>query len=83
MYGPVAGSSAQIAESNMDGPQGRGYSGRVTRLLLRRAAAARGHTLLALATRDDEMIVIAVASPGTRRHVPNFNKLPVGHISWR
>src|SRR6187399_2578920 len=29
------------------------------------------------------MIVIAVASPGTRRHIPNFNKLPVGHISRR
>ena len=52
-------------------------------LFLRRAAAARGHTLLALATRDNEMIVIAVASPGTRRHIPNFNKLPVGHISRR
>ena len=52
-------------------------------LLLGRAAAARGYTLLALATRDNEMIVIAVASPGTRRHIPNFNKLPVGHISRR
>src|SRR5258707_1284351 len=52
-------------------------------LLLRRAAAARSHALLALATRDDEMIVIAVTSPGTRRHIPNFNKLPVRHISRR
>src|SRR5882757_2632609 len=29
------------------------------------------------------MIVIAVASPRTRRHIPNFNKLPVRHISRR
>ena len=46
-------------------------------------AAACGYALLALATRDDEMIVIAVASPGTRRHIPNFHELPVGHISRR
>src|SRR5258707_1641714 len=52
-------------------------------LLLRRAAAARSHALLALATRDDEMIVIAVTSPGPRRPIPNFNKLPVRHISRR
>ena len=29
------------------------------------------------------MIVIAVASPGTRRHIPNFHKLPVDYISRR
>ena len=64
-------------------PQDCGYSVRIKRLLLRSAAAAGSHALLALATRDDEMIVIAVASPGTRRNIPNFNKLPVGHISRR
>ena len=53
------------------------------KLLLRSAAAAGGDALLALATRDDEMIVIAVASPGTRRHIPNFHKLPVGDIGRR
>ena len=55
----------------------------LNRLLLRCAAAARGHALLALATRNDEMIVIAVASPGTRRHIADFHKLPIGHISRR
>ena len=77
----VAGRRRSLIED--DGPQGRGYSARVKLLLLRRAAAARSHALLALATRDDEMIVIAVASPGTRRHIADFNKLPVGHVSRR
>ena len=53
------------------------------KLLFRSAAAAGSDALFALATRDDEMIVIAVASPGTRRHIPNFHKLPVGDIGRR
>jgi hypothetical protein len=67
-------------------PQGRGYNNPVgirARLLLRRPAAARSHALLALATRKDEMIVIAVASPGTRWYIADFHELPVGHISRR
>ena len=40
-----------------------------------------GLSLLALTTRKDEMVVVAVASPGTRRHIEHFHKLPVGHIS--
>src|ERR1044072_5770861 len=62
---------------------GRGYSVRVCRLLLRSAEAAGSHALLALTSRDDKMIVIAVVSPGARRHVPHFHKLPVGHIRRR
>ena len=34
------------------------------------------HALLALATRQDEMIVIAVASSRTWRHIADFHKLP-------
>jgi hypothetical protein len=66
-----------------NGPQGGGYSVQVKRLLLRRASATSGYALFALATRDDEMIIIAVASPRSWGHIANFHKLPVGHISRR
>jgi hypothetical protein len=52
-------------------------------LFLRGAATARGYALLVLPSRENEVIVIAVASPRTRRHVANFHKLPIGHIGWR
>src|SRR5262249_4523650 len=52
-------------------------------LLLRSAATARSYTLLALPARQDEMIIVAVTSPGTRWHIPHFYELPVGHIRRR
>ena len=68
----------------MDGPQGRGLQRTESeRLLLRGAATACSYSLLALPTRDNEMIVIAVASPRTRRHIADFYELPVGHVSRR
>jgi hypothetical protein len=36
--------------------------------------------LLGLPPRDDEMVVFAVAPPGTRRHVAHFGKLPIGRV---
>jgi hypothetical protein len=38
--------------------------------------------LLKLATRQDEMIVVAVTSPRAGRHVADFNKLPIYHVRW-
>ena len=35
---------------------------------------------LGLPPRDDEMVVFAVAPPGTRRHIPRLDKLPVGRV---
>jgi hypothetical protein len=35
---------------------------------------------LGLPPRDDEMVVSAVAPPGTRRHIPRLNKLPIGRV---
>src|SRR5437667_12412041 len=35
---------------------------------------------LGLPPRDDEMVVFAVAPPGTRRHIPRLDKLPIGHV---
>src|SRR5262245_49195280 len=32
---------------------------------------------------EDEVIILAVASPRTGRHVPHFHKLPIGHIGGR
>src|SRR5262249_16325378 len=43
----------------------------------------RSYTLLALPARQDEMIIVAVTSPGTRWHIPHFYELPVGHIRRR
>lgn len=40
-----------------------------------------GLSLLALTTRKDEMVVVAVASPRTRRHLTHLDKLPVGYVS--
>ena len=83
---PVAGSVRGVRRTRVKrrraGPSLRGTR-KFKRLLLRGAATARSYALLALATRNNEMIVIAVASPGTRRHIANFHKLPVGHISRR
>ncbi len=36
--------------------------------------------LLGLPPRDDEMVVFAVAPPGTRRHIPRLDKLPIGRV---
>ena len=49
---------------------------------LRIAAGVHRHPLLALTTRNDEVIVIAVASPRTGRHIADFNKLPICYIGW-
>src|SRR6266487_6364150 len=35
---------------------------------------------LGLPPRDDEMVVFAVAPPGTRRHIPRLDKLPIGRV---
>jgi hypothetical protein len=37
-------------------------------------------SLLGLPPRDDEMVVVAVAPPGTRRHIPRLDKLPIGRV---
>ena len=60
-----------------------GGLGRLKRLFLCGAATARSDALLVLPSRNNEMIVITVASPWTRRHIANLHKLPVGHISRR
>jgi len=39
-----------------------------------------GLPLLGLPPRDDEMVVFAVAPPGTRRHIPRLDKLPIGRV---
>ena len=52
-------------------------------LLLCGADAAICHSLLVLTTRNDQMVIFAVASPRTRRHITNFDKLPVGHVGRR
>jgi hypothetical protein len=39
--------------------------------------------LLHLPPSNDEVIVLAVASPRSRRHVADFNKFPISHIRWR
>src|SRR5206468_643157 len=39
-----------------------------------------GLPLLGLLPRDDEMVVFAVAPPGTRRHIPRLDKLPIGRV---
>jgi hypothetical protein len=36
--------------------------------------------LLGLPPRDDEMVVFAVAPPGTRRYIPRLDKLPIGRV---
>ena len=36
-----------------------------------------------MAARNDEVIVFAVASPRTRRHVAHFDKLPIGYVGRR
>src|SRR6266446_3091463 len=36
--------------------------------------------LLGLPPRDDEMVVFAVAPPGTRRPIPRLDKLPIGRV---
>src|SRR6266700_3263358 len=36
--------------------------------------------LLGLPPRDDEMVVFAVVPPGTRRHIPRLDKLPIGRV---
>jgi len=41
-----------------------------------------GKALFGLAARDDEVIVISVASPGTRRHITDFDKLPIRDVGW-
>ena len=51
------------------------------RLLLGGAGAAGGHTLLVLTASDNEMIVIAVASPRTGWNIADFHELPIGYIS--
>ena len=42
-----------------------------------------GHALLGLAARDDEVIVVAVASPRAGRDITNFDKLPIGDVRRR
>jgi hypothetical protein len=39
-----------------------------------------GLPLLGLPPRDDEMVVFAVAPPGTRRHIPRLDKLPISQV---
>jgi hypothetical protein len=52
-------------------------------LLLRCTGTSFSQTLLGLAAGNDEVIVFAVAPPWARRHVANFDKLPIGHVGWR
>ena len=33
--------------------------------------------------RNDEVIILTVASPRARRHIPHFDKLPIGYVGWR
>src|SRR5207244_6093246 len=40
-------------------------------------------SLLGLASRNDEMVVFAVASPRARRHIAHFDKLPVRPVDLR
>src|SRR5438874_11584620 len=56
---------------------------RLIRLLLRGAKAAVCHPLLVLTTRDDKVVIFAVAPPRPRWHVTNFDELPIGHVGWR
>ena len=37
-------------------------------------------SLPGLPPRDDEMVVFVVAPPGTRRHIPRLDKLPIGRV---
>ena len=39
-----------------------------------------GLPLLGMPSRDDEMVVFAVAPPGTLRHIPRLDKLPLGRV---
>src|SRR6266496_4389530 len=57
--------------------------GQVEVLLLRCTGTSFSQTLLGLAAGNDEVIIFAVAPPWTRRHIANFDKLPIGHVSWR
>ena len=39
-----------------------------------------GLPLLGLPPRDVQMVVFAVAPPGTQRHIPRLDKLPIGRV---
>src|SRR6266404_6676903 len=52
-------------------------------LLLRAAYVSISHPLLGLTARNDEVIIVAVAPPRSRRHVTDFGKLPIGHVGRR
>src|SRR5581483_5894056 len=52
-------------------------------LLFSRVVAAICHALLVLTTRDDKVVVFAVAPPWTRWHIANLYKLPISYIGWR
>ena len=52
-------------------------------LLLCGAQAAIRHSLFVLTACDDKVVVFAVAPPRTRRHITNFDELPIGHVGWR
>src|SRR6266487_4731588 len=41
-----------------------------------------GLPLLGLPPRDVQMVVFAVAPPGTRKHIPRLDKLPIGRVRW-
>src|SRR6516165_10277518 len=50
--------------------------------LPRAAVALLNKARFGLTFGDYEMIVIAIDAPWTRRNIPHFDKLPVGHIGW-
>ena len=41
----------------------------------------RNQLLFLLALRQDEVVIVAVGSPRSRRDFSNFHKLPVRHVS--
>ena len=51
-------------------------------LFLCRSRESFGKALFGLAARDDEVIVVSVASPRPRRYITHFDKLPIRDVRW-
>ena len=53
-------------------------------LFLRGSSGGRflGHLPFKLAPSDDEIIVLAVCAPWTRRDIGRIHKSPISHVSW-